>query len=911
MTVTRLYGRDGEADALDRLLGGVPGRGGALVVRGEAGIGKSALLSEAAAACRGMLVLTATGVQSEADLPFAGLHQLLRPLLTRHSACPAVESSAIKAAFGAAGGVAPELYLTALATLELLSEAAAHAPILLIAEDAQWLDRPTCDVLAFIGRRLESDPVVLLAAIRDGYDSPLLHAGLPELHLRRLADEPARALLNARFPDLTPAVRDRLLAEAEGNPLALMELPAALGPGTRGGETALPGPLPLTARLERAFAARAAELPAPARALLRIAAADDSGEVAEVRRAAEIAGGARPSMEDLAAAVDARLVEVDGTSVRFRHPLVRSAVYQAASIAERQAAHAALAEVLSDDPDRRAWHRAAAAVGKDPAIAAELEQAAGRACDRGGLTTAAAAFERAADFAGDPAQRGALLLRAAEAASELGRAQMVRRLLPQADSLQLRPRERALSMWLGDGFRDGPAGDPVQVRELAAAARQMRADGDIDLALSLLSAAAARCAWAGLDQDACGDVLQATDEVTAGQAGAMRADSRVLLIQAYAAPVRRGAAVISGLSGVPPADPESLYRLGTAACMMGAFSQSSSLLAASAVRLREQGRLRLLAHLQLIRAWSAIMTADYATAVSAAEEAERLAAETAQPLWQTAARTAQAALAALRGEEAPAEKLAADAERVVLPARAAIQLKLIQDARGTLALGQGRPADAFEQLRLSQPGDPARHHLIHCFAVADFAEAAVRSGHLQEAADAVSRIEPLAAGTRSPWLAAAILYARALLADDEAGYARALGGQDLASWPFHRARLQQAYGEWLRRQRRSAESRVPLRAARDTFDALGLAPWAERARQELRAAGESSQQRKPHALDQLSPQELQIAQMAAKGLSNRAIAQRLYLSHRTVESHLYRVFPKLGITSRAQLTDALTDKPRT
>jgi DNA-binding CsgD family transcriptional regulator len=907
-----LYGRDEEADALDRLLGGLPGRGGALVVRGEAGIGKSALLGEAAAACRDMLVLYTTGVQSEADLPFAGLHQLLRPILARHSAFPAVENSAIRAAFGGAGGVAPELYLTALATLDLLSEAATHAPILLIAEDAQWLDRPTCDVLAFIGRRLESDPIVLLAAIRDGYGSPLLHAGLPELHLRGLADEPARGLLNARFPGLAPAVRDRLLEEAEGNPLALMELPAALGPGARGGETALPGSLPLTARLERAFAARAAELPAPARTLLRIAAADDSGEVAEIKRAAEIAGPARPSMEDLVAAVNANLIEVDGTSVRFRHPLVRSAIYQAASIAERQAAHAALAEVLSDDPDRRVWHRVAAAAGKDPAIAAELEEAARRARDRGGLITAAAAFERAADFAGDPAQQGALLLRAAEAASELGRAELVRRLLHRAGSLPLGPRERAVSMWLGDGLRGGLAGDPVRIRELAAAARRMRAGGDVDLALSLLSAAAARYSWGGLDQDAGRDVLQAVDEIAAGQAGAMRADSRVLLIQAFAAPARRGAAVISGLPEVPPADPESLYRLGTAACLTGAFSQSCWLLAASAVRLREQGRLRLLAHLQVSRAWSAILTADYATATSAAEEAERLAAETAQPLWQTLARIAQAALAALRGEEALAGKLAADVERVALPAGAAGPLALVQYARGMLALGQGRHADAFEQLcRLFQPGDPtAGHHLIGCFAIADFAEAAVRGGHLQEAADAVGRIEPLAAGTRSPWLAAAILYARALLADDEAGYACALG-QDLASWPFYRARLQLAYGQWLRRQRRSAESRVPLRAARDTFDALGLAPWAERARQELRAAGEISQQRKPHALDQLSPQELQIAQLAADGLSNRAIAQRLYLSHRTVESHLYRVFPKLGVTSRAQLTDALTDKPRT
>jgi ATP/maltotriose-dependent transcriptional regulator MalT len=437
----------------------------------------------------------------------------------------------------------------------------------------------------------------------------------------------------------------------------------------------------------------------------------------------------------------------------------------------------------------------------------------------------------------------------------------------------------------------------------------MAASGDAALAVRLLTAAAVRCSWADLDSGTCGDVLHAVADLAAGQPETSPADPHLLLIQAYTAPLGRGAAVITGISAVPPEDPEQLYRLGTAACQTGAFRESSTLLGASAVRLRKQGRLRLLAQLLQTRGWSAFMTSDYAAATVAAEEAERLAAETSQPLWRTGAWIVQAALAAVRGEEAAAEKLTAQAECVALPAGAAHLLGLCQFARGLLALGQGRHADAFEELRrLSEPGDPARHHLVHCFAIADFTEAAVRSGRREQARSAVHRLEPLAARTPSPWFRVAMLHARALLADDEAGYTEALG-QNLDCSPFTRARLQQARGEWLRRHRRAAESRGPLRAARDAFDALGAIPWAERARQELRAAGGQSQQRQPSALEQLSPQELQIVQLAADGLSNRAIAQRLYLSHRTVEAHLYRVFPKLGVTSRAQLAGALTGRP--
>jgi ATP/maltotriose-dependent transcriptional regulator MalT len=702
-------------------------------------------------------------------------------------------------------------------------------------------------------------------------------------------------------------VRERLLHEAEGHPLALMELPVALGSSARRGEVVLPTRLPLTARLEDAFTSRAAELPSATRTLLRVAAVDDGGVLADVMNASEIVSGVSPTVEDLVPAARAQLIELDGPRVRFRHPLVRSAIYQAASVAERHAAHAALAEVLADDPDRRVWHRAAAAVGMDPAVTTELEGTAHRAQRRGALTTAVAAFERAAALTADPVRRGQLLLSAAEAAIELGRSEMVMRLLREADSFELGAHEQAQAMWLGDAFREGPAGDSARVHALVETARRMADNGDKDLALNLVSAAAFRCFWAGLGNHASREVLHAADQI-----GVDSDHPRLLQIQAYAAPIERGAVVIGHLANsIPPADPEALYLLGSAACLVGEFDQSSSLLGASAAGLREQGRLRLLAQVLQTRAWSAILSDEFDVALPAAEEAGRLAAETAQPLWQTGALVAQATLAALRGEPDLVEELTADAERVGLPIRAAGILALVQYARGLSALGQGRHADAYDQLRRPyEPGDPAHHHLFHCFAIGDLAEAAAHSDHRDHARAMMRRLEPLARETPSPWFHVSMLYARAVLADDQhagAVFEESLA-RDLSSWPLARARLQLAFGEWLRRQRHSLESRALLRAARDAFDALGVRPWAERARQELRASGERCGRCTPDTLDELTPQELQIAQMAAGGLSNRDIGQRLFLSHRTVESHLYRVFPKLGVTSRAQLAGVLGSK---
>jgi DNA-binding CsgD family transcriptional regulator len=911
-TVVALVGREREQDAIRRLLAGVRDRGAALVVHGEAGVGKSALLEAAAgmAAGQGMRVLHTTGTEAERNLPFAALHQLLRPVLAQARALPPPHRDAIQAAFAMTDGAAPELFLIAMAALGLLTEAAGDAPLVMIADDAQWMDSASAEVLAFMARRVEWDPVIMLISLRDGYDAPLVRAGLPTLRVAALGERAARELLEKHHRGLAAPARDRLLAEAEGNPLALLELPATLDSGTRSGEALLPSHLLLTARLEHAFTARMAELPAATRVLLLVAAADDTTGLGEIMTAAGIVAGAQPTVESLDPAVQAGLVSVDGLAVRFRHPLVRSAAYQAATVAELHAVHAALAEVLSGDPDRRVWHRAAAVVGPDSAVAAELAETAARARRRGGLVTAVAGYERAAALTREPDQRGAMLLRAAEAASELGRSEMVRRLLREADSLDLGPRDRAQSLWLGYAFPGGSAKDPEPVRALVETARAMTGRGDSDLALSLLSTAARLCYWGGLSGGPAADVLDAAD-----QTGVAADHPRLVYIQANVAPLERGAVVLAHLARYGPTDdPGVLQLLGAAATITGAFDQAFRLFGKAEARLREQGRLGVLAGILPSRAWSAILAADFPAALTSAEEGAKLAAETGQPFWELHAWTAQATIAALRGDDATAEKLAAKVERTALPLGAAGNLALAQYARGLSAIGQGKHQEAYDQLRrVYQSGDPAHHPLFVSFDIGDLAEAAARSGHHDEARALMRHAESAARRTTSPWLHATLRYARAVLAEEDAeiAFKEAADYEGIARWPFLEARLQLAFGEWLRRQRRTSESRPPLRTARDAFDALGAIPWSQRARHELRAAGEASAHPARGTLDILTPQELQIVAMAAEGLSNREIGQRLYLSHRTVESHLYRAFPKLQITTRSQLPGVLSNPVRT
>ena len=900
---TALIGRMRERGIVRELLDRLPGQGGALMVRGEAGIGKSALVAEGARRARadGFQILTAAGVQSEAHLPFAGLHQLLRPIQKAVDALPGPQRGALAAAFGRSAAAPPDLFLIALATLDVLADVGDHSPVVLVAEDAQWLDGPTCDVLAFVARRLESDPIVMLLAVREGWPTSLLDAGLPELRLEGLNESEAVTLLDLRAPGLAPAVRRRLLKEAQGNPLALVELPAALGATRLTGEEPLPSALPLTARLEQAFTARAVSLPAHTQTTLLVAAIDDGTDLAEVLTAASDVAKTEATVDALVPAVSAGLIEIDQMEVRFHHPLMRSAIQQLASASERRAVHAALAAVLVDQPDRRAWHRAAAVVGPNEEVAGELAGAALRAQARGALFIAVSALERAAQLSPDPALRGQRLLRAAELAFELGRRDLVARLVRDAEPLTRGPLEEARIAWIR-GIAGSTTFDRERVRQLVEIANRARGAGDTDLAFNIIWLVAQRCWWSDPGWEARELVIAAAE-----RASTIDEDPRVLAVLAYAAPVERGSVVTSWVaqaSAKADNNAEVARWYGSAAAVIGSFELAPRFLAAAIDGLRAQGRLGHLPRLLLIQTWGAISLGDWTTAMSAADEAERLAAETAEPFWTAGAQAMKGWLAALRGYPELAATLATGAERILVPAGPNFLLAIVQVARGVAALGNGRRAEAYEELRrIYDPADPAHHPVIGYWVIADLAEAAAYSGDQASAGALVDKVAGVIRQTSSRWCQIEVGYAEALLADDdnaEVKFQAVLGG-DIGQWPFLRGRVLLSYGAWLRRQRRVAEARAPLRAARQVFDALGAIAWGERARQELRASGESSASRTPEARDHLSPQELQIANMAAQGLSNREIGQKLYLSHRTVASHLYRVFPKLDITSRAQL----------
>lgn len=908
MTPETLYGRDGEIALMNEWVRDIRDSGHALLIRGEAGIGKTSILDAGACAARsgGCRVLTVTGVESEAHLAFAGLHQLLRPVLRQVDQLPPPQRKAVLTAFGVLDGDPPAIFLVGLATLNLLADIAAEQPLLMVADDVQWLDTPTAEVLAFVGRRLGSDHILLLAAMRDGFQSPLVAARLPELVLEPLNKAPSAQLLDAQAPNLTEVARKRILDQAAGNPLALVELPRALRSERLADGPALPAILPLTDRLEQAFAAQASALPPATGAALLVAAVDDSPSASEVLAAAAHLTGAPVGVEVLEPAVQAGLITIIDGTIRFRHPLVRSALEQSAPVSRRNEAHAALARVLAGDPDRRAWHRAASIMGTDEDAAVELEAAARRAQDRGATVIAMAGEERAAALTEDPARRVGRLLAAAEMGFELGQPSAVRRLLVEAERSGPTPLDLARMTWLREIFNDGEPGNPMEVQRLVAASDEAVAAGDVSLALNLLRGAALRCWWADPGPAARDLVIEWVDRVVDA-----RSEPRALEIMSLAAPVDRGAFVARRVALAAPLaahDAAVSAMLGVTAHAVGDYGPAVDLLGRAAHGLRDQGRLGLLAQALIIRGWGCIHVGKLADAANDLDEGGRLAVETEQLIRASGAKIGQALLAGLRGEEDAAEALAREAEAAILPIRLGDLLAVLQLARGLTALGAGRHGDAFDHFRtVFDRVHPAFNELESFAVVGYLAESAVHAGRRDEARHMLVELERLGDRTPAALLHAGLRYARAALADEDAAedlYAAAL--QADPGWPFDAARLQLAYGAWLRRRRRIAESRAPLRTARNAFDALGATPWGDRARQELRAAGEASPDR-PVAAGRLSAQELQIAQLAAGGLSNREIAERLFLSHRTVGSHLYRIFPKLGIVSRSELRDALAD----
>jgi DNA-binding CsgD family transcriptional regulator len=801
----------------------------------------------------------------------------------------------------------PDIFLIALSVLNLLSSAAAHSPLLVVVDDVQWLDRSTCDVIAFVARRLESDPILLLCALRDGFSSVLTDAELAQLHLEGL-DEPAAAtLLDAQIATLDPAVRSRLLQNAAGHPLALIELPKALRAEGYEGDAPLPALLPLTERLERAFHVRAAELPKTTRGLLLAAAADEGGALAEILSAAGmLADGAPVSEEDLNPAIQAGLIEFDSDIIRFRHPLMRSALYQAVSAVQRRAAHTALAAVLADEPDRAIWHRVAALSGRDEQVASDLVGVGDRAMRQGALAVAVTALERASRLTNDPMRQVAWLLQAISHAHYVD-LDLARRLLHDVERLDLAPHQREAAMWLHEAIiEEGRQWTGAErVRPFVEMAEQARLEGDTERALDYLWQISLRCFWSNPDPETRELVVSVAERLEAPDT-----HPQLLMTLACVAPIECAATVLERLSRLPTdgGDPAAAFLYGMAAVAVGAFYRAANFLGPAIDALRMRGQLGLVSQALVAQALATRYIGNWQVATPAAAEATRLAQEIGQARWGAAAQGIGSTVDGLRGETGHTAASLSEAEGVIRAASANPMLALVQVARGSAALTAGRYDEAFENLwRVFDSSDIAYHPAVRTWAVADLVEAAIHSGHLEQARAVAQEMESLVSQSPFPVLLVGLRYARPVLAEDDAAEALFLAGleADLTDLVLTRERLQLAYGAWLRRHRRIIESRTWLRTARDALDALGAAPWADRARRELRASGETSHRHEPGARDRLTPQELQIALMAAEGLSNREIGQRLYLSHRTVEFHLYRIFPKLGIASRGELSAAL------
>ena len=909
-----LIGRDRELDRARLLLGDGASNhsGGALIVIGPAGIGKSALLAQLAFEAResGRRVLGTTGVESESEMPYSGLHELIAPLLSDidDGRLPRVQADALATAFGLRTGPRPEPFLVALGVLHLLEDL---GDALVVADDAHWLDAASQDALAFVARRTHASRVALLAGIRVGHDTPLTHAHLDTLELGELDPESSAALLARHVGMLARGSTSRILAAAHGNPLALVELPAGW-PTAGAAPDHLVGSVPLTARLERAFGSRLAELPAAARDLLLVAAVDDGDEVGEILAAAGRLGDGMvgPTAVDIVTA--SRLAAVVQGRIRFRHPLVRSGIVQAETDARRRAAHEALADCLTVQPYRRSWHRALAVIGPDEQVADELEGAHETALGRGSVAVAIRVLERSAELTADPAKRVRRLLLAAEHAFGLGRADLVEQYVATAEQSDLDTLDQARIRWLREIFNDGAPGDAARVLELCDSARLAFAGGDRELGENLLLGAALRCWWADSGRTAQARVVEIAEAAQAASDEPLTA--RHVAILGVAEPMRRAAAVIGLLERMPAESvqrAEDLHLLGMAAHAVGDCPRAIDYLQRAETRLREEGRIGLLAQAIVMQIPDLNHVGDWPRALAAISSAQQLAQVTGQPIWDTGASVLAATVYGLHGEAARAADIAAEAELSARGRRLNNLLACAQLARGFGFAASGHYTEAFEALLpLFDPAAPCRTETERFHGIGVFIESAVHTDRVIEARRVLAELEEVGRVTPSPALHNELRYARALLAEpaEQEDTFRAALAADLTRWPWCEARLQLAYGTWLRRQRRPAESRALLRSAASTCEAIGATAWRNQARSELRAAGEASEQASALA-SALTAQELQIARLAAAGMSNREIGERLYLSPRTVGSHLYRIFPKVGITSRSQLAEWLRALP--
>ncbi|WP_435222567.1 LuxR C-terminal-related transcriptional regulator [Streptomyces sp. Tue6028] len=913
-----LLGRDRELAALEQVLATAQaGSSAVLVLRGEAGIGKTALLDYAAGRAVGFRTAAIAGVESEMRLPFAGLQQLCTFTRARDRLhqLPEPQRDALSVAFGLREGTAPNRYLVGLAALDLLAGAAEAQPLACLIDDAQWLDGETKETLVFVARRLMAEPMALVFALREPDDHREL-TGLPELILGGLSERDARTLLASALPGpLDPRVRDRIVAEAHGNPMALLlQLPQA--PAELAGGFRLPGGRPLAGRIENAFYQQFRSLPQDGRRLLLTAAAEPTGDASLLWRAA----GLQEIPRDAAAPAEAAgLVEYD-TVVRFHHPLVRSAIYQRASAPERRAAHRALAEATDPhlDPDRRAWHHAHAATQPDESIAVGLERSAGRARGRGGTAAAASFLRRAAELTPDPARRVTRALAAAQAAIDAGAADQACTMLtaaeagPLDDLLRARiERLRARLVFSQVRGSDAP-------RLLLDAAHRL-APLDAAHARDTLLEAVGAAIFAGRLSEGPG-LREVAEAVRAGPPPTTPPRTVDILLDsvvsrildgytAGVAPLRHALHVVQQeqASGATDADRRWLwlaFRLIPEPLASELWDDDAWYqLAISAVRIaREAGALTILPMALTYQAFTHVHAGEFDTAAALIDEATAISdAVGGVPMMYTSL-----VLAALRGQERQARELVETTVEEVRARGEGRSLGLAEYATAVLYNGLGRyDAALAAATRACQYDDLA----FFGWALAELVEAAVRNGQPEVAVTALDDLTERTRASGTRWALGVGACARALVADDQAAEAlyqdaiEHLGGCRVA---LQLARARLLYGEWLRRRNRRQESRVQLRSAYEAFRRFGADGFAERARKELSATGETARKRSDGTDIELTGQEAQIAGLARDGHTNQEIAAQLFISPRTVEWHLGNVFAKLGVSSRRQLRSVVS-----
>ncbi|MCY1136437.1 AAA family ATPase [Actinoplanes sp. Pm04-4] len=894
--------RHNERDALDQLLSAVrAGQSRVLVVRGEAGVGKTALLDHLVRSAADFRVARAAGHEYEMELTYAGLHQLCAPVLGMRERLPPPQRDALAAAFGLSAAPAPDRFVVGLGVLGLLSAVTAERPLLWVVDDAQWLDKTSALTLAFVAHRLLAEPVGLVFAVREPSHVPEL-GGLAELLIEGLGDSDSRALLDSALPGrLDELVRDRIVAESRGNPLALLELPQSLTPTELAGGFGVLDASPMADRIEQSFLRRLDSLPAGTRQLLLTAAADPIGDVALLWRAADRLGlGA----DALAPAQSAGLIDVRGR-VRFRHPLVRSAIYGTAPLPDRERAHRALAEATDPDadPDRRAWHRAHATTTPDEEIAAQLELSAGRAAQRGGIAATAAFLERAAELTPDPARRGGRALTAARATFESGAPDAADKLLAIAglcplDDLQ-RARLARLRAQIAFALRRGTDAPPL----LLDAADRL-APLDPRLGREAYLEALGSAIFAGRLNEDVGPREVAAAARNAPAAGPEPRPVDLLLdglasrftegYVASVAPLRRA------LHAFGP-EPDDFMRWFWLPWLIAGDLWDDTMwheVATRATQLcRDAGALIALPLALGNRAVVHLHAGEFAAAESLAEEAIAITDATGN----APVRYSSLLLAAWRGAEAETLEYATWGLENVLARGEGRGIGGHGYATAVLFNGLGRYEDALAAARTACEYDDLG---IHGFALVELIEAGVRCGALDEAAEALRRLEERTNAAGTDWAHGVRAWCTALVSEGaaaEENYCEAIDRLARSRVAIHLARAHLVYGEWLRRENRRADARGHLRTAYDMFTRTGAEAFAERARRELLATGGAARKRTVDTRDLLTPQEGQIARLAREGLSNPEIGAQLFISPRTVQYHLGKVFTKLEITSRGQL----------